>query len=152
MFRDCLFRNAAGGTCSGGRQGLFPVCRLICYQSLYAKPFIGQRTFGWVACAAVNAKNRMGGYTGAQVFYVFVDASGAVSAKQEGDWFSTCSTGKLVPVTSDLQPIMPGQPAVATATASVDVADELGKLATLRDKGVITQAEFDAQKAKLLAK
>ncbi len=30
-------------------------------------------------------------------------------------------------------------------------ADELAKLADLREKGVITDAEFDAQKAKLLA-
>ena len=30
-------------------------------------------------------------------------------------------------------------------------ADEVAKLADLKDRGVITQAEFDAQKAKLLA-
>jgi ABC-type multidrug transport system fused ATPase/permease subunit len=32
-----------------------------------------------------------------------------------------------------------------------NTGDELAKLADLRDKGVITQEEFDAQKAKLLA-
>ena len=32
-----------------------------------------------------------------------------------------------------------------------DVADELTKLADLRDRGVLTEAEFEAQKAKLLA-
>ena len=37
----------------------------------------------------------------------------------------------------------------ATATAP-DVADELGKLADLRDRGVLTEAEFQQQKAKLL--
>jgi hypothetical protein len=31
------------------------------------------------------------------------------------------------------------------------IADELAKLAQLRDSGVLTQAEFDAQKAKLLS-
>ena len=41
--------------------------------------------------------------------------------------------------------------APATAPqASKSVADELTKLAALRDKGVLSQAEFDAQKAKLL--
>lgn len=30
------------------------------------------------------------------------------------------------------------------------IADELSKLAELRDKGIITDAEFDTQKAKLL--
>ncbi len=38
----------------------------------------------------------------------------------------------------------------ATAGGS-DTADELAKLAQLKDNGTITQAEFDAQKAKLLA-
>jgi hypothetical protein len=35
-------------------------------------------------------------------------------------------------------------------TASSGSADELAKLADLKEKGVITQAEFDSQKAKLL--
>jgi len=35
-------------------------------------------------------------------------------------------------------------------TAGTNPADQLTKLADLRDKGVITQAEFDAQKAKIL--
>ena len=34
--------------------------------------------------------------------------------------------------------------------ASASTADELTKLATLRDQGVLTSAEFDAQKAALL--
>lgn len=37
------------------------------------------------------------------------------------------------------------------AAASVDLADQLGKLAALRDAGVLTEEEFAAQKAKLLA-
>jgi hypothetical protein len=41
--------------------------------------------------------------------------------------------------------------AVATA-AEPDVADELAKLAALRDKGILTDTEFAAQKAKLLAR
>jgi hypothetical protein len=32
------------------------------------------------------------------------------------------------------------------------VADELAKLAALRDRGILTDAEFAAQKAKLLAR
>ena len=36
-------------------------------------------------------------------------------------------------------------------TSQHSTADELTKLADLRDKGVITSEEFDAQKAKLLA-
>ena len=39
-----------------------------------------------------------------------------------------------------------------TASAEPDVADELAKLAALRDRGILTDAEFAAQKAKLLAR
>ena len=39
---------------------------------------------------------------------------------------------------------------VKQAAGGSSNADELSKLADLRDKGVITAAEFDAQKAKLL--
>ena len=40
---------------------------------------------------------------------------------------------------------------VQEAAGSQTPADQLTKLADLRDKGVITQQEFDAQKAKILA-
>lgn len=44
----------------------------------------------------------------------------------------------------------PGSPP-AVPSASVDVADQLQKLAGLRDAGVLTDDEFAAQKAKLLS-
>jgi hypothetical protein len=43
-----------------------------------------------------------------------------------------------------------GAQIAARATPQVDVATQLGKLAELRDRGVLTEAEFDAQKSKLL--
>jgi len=39
---------------------------------------------------------------------------------------------------------------VKQTAAGSNTADQLAKLAELKDKGTITQAEFDAQKAKLL--
>ena len=42
--------------------------------------------------------------------------------------------------------------AVPAKSASGDVAETLAKLAELRDKGAITQAEFDAKKADLLGR
>lgn len=42
-------------------------------------------------------------------------------------------------------------PSPAPSGASTSVADELEKLAGLRDKGLLTPDEFDLQKAKLLA-
>jgi hypothetical protein len=41
------------------------------------------------------------------------------------------------------------QPSTQAASGS-SVADELLKLASLRDSGILTQEEFDAQKAKLI--
>ena len=35
-------------------------------------PVIGVRNPGWIICGTLNAKNRMGGYTGAKTFYVFI--------------------------------------------------------------------------------
>ena len=40
---------------------------------------------------------------------------------------------------------------IREVAAPAGVADELAKLAALRDQGVVSAAEFDAQKAKLLA-
>jgi membrane protease subunit (stomatin/prohibitin family) len=40
---------------------------------------------------------------------------------------------------------------IRTTAASGGTADELTKLAALRDQGVITAAEFENQKSKLLA-
>ena len=40
--------------------------------------------------------------------------------------------------------------APATGGGGVDVADQLQKLADLRDQGVLTDEEFEAQKAKIL--
>jgi hypothetical protein len=43
-------------------------------------------------------------------------------------------------------------PAAAPAAApQVDMVGQLEKLAQLKDQGILTQAEFDAQKQKLLA-
>jgi len=39
----------------------------------------------------------------------------------------------------------------AAGTSGTDTADQLSKLADLKSQGVITDAEFDAQKAKILA-
>ena len=39
----------------------------------------------------------------------------------------------------------------SAAATPASAAEELSKLASLRDQGVLTEAEFDAQKAKLLA-
>jgi hypothetical protein len=42
-------------------------------------------------------------------------------------------------------------PAAAPAASSDDLIENLQKLGALRDQGILTDAEFEAQKAKLLA-
>jgi hypothetical protein len=45
----------------------------------------------------------------------------------------------------------PEQAAQAPSGLTDQALDELGKLGTLKDQGVLTQEEFDAEKAKILA-
>ena len=48
------------------------------------------------------------------------------------------------------QPAAAAAPAVE-APSSDDLVDKLKELATLKDQGILTEAEFDDQKAKILA-
>ena len=48
--------------------------------------------------------------------------------------------------------IQRNQPTVSSAITEVDVADQILKLSNLLKEGILTQIEFDAQKAKLLSK
>lgn len=119
------------------------------FQWGYAKPLIGKRTWGWIACGTLNAKNRFGGYVGATGFWVMSDANGTITWDNIGNTMSTCDTGQR----AELQPALLNAPTTTPAApAAVGVAAELGQLADLLKQGVITQAEFDAQKAKLLAR
>lgn len=43
------------------------------------------------------------------------------------------------------------QPAAAAPSDSEDIVDQIEKLAQLKDSGVLSESEFDAAKAKLLA-
>jgi hypothetical protein len=49
------------------------------------------------------------------------------------------------------QQYAPPPPAPAPAASSDDLIENLQKLGALRDQGILTDAEFEAQKAKLLA-
>jgi len=103
-----------------------------------------------VACGTLNAKNRMGGYVGATPFWVAADAGGSVTSGWGNQSISSCDGGTGIPVNPELKNISPTMP-IAGASA-VSVADELEKLAGLRAKGIITPAEFEQQKARLLAR
>lgn len=110
---------------------------------------IGKRSFGWVACGNINAKNRMGGYVGVRGFHLLVDTGSFVTIAWEDEATSECDSGYRVPVNPEL--IAASSKDKPSAVAALSVADELRKLAELRDKGIITTSEFDTQKAKLLS-
>lgn len=111
----------------------------------YHKPPIGKRTYAWIACGFINAKNRMGGYVGDTPMIVATDRFSNVTSFI-GLTISTCGGWNTVPVNPEL--IAATTKPIAPSAASV--ADELRKLAQLRDDRIITDAEFEAQKAKLL--
>lgn len=114
----------------------------------YQKPLIGRRTHGWVTCGNVNARNRMGGYTGAQGFVAVYTPEGNVKlaigpASVEGS--DTCYRGK-VPVNPELLAMI----AKPGSESGISIADEIAKLADLLERGLINDEEFAAAKAKLL--
>lgn len=119
------------------------------FQWGYTKPIIGGKKWGWVACGNLNAKNRMGGYVGARAFVIRADQGGNVTWIDDDDDVGTCTSG----VKADLQPELRDIAAVeSAANGRLGVAEELGKLAELHSKGILSDQEFAEQKAKLLAR
>lgn len=117
------------------------------------KPTLRKRITGWVSCAEVNAKNRMGGFTGSTPFVVVMN-DGVVSfidMDTSGSPYSAPSIGCRKAV-AFMPPPPPGMLDAPNSKARGGIVDELGKLADLRDRGALTEAEFQAQKAALLSK
>lgn len=103
---------------------------------------------GRITCGFVNSKNRMGGYVGRAAFVVVVK-DGAVAFAEVGSPRGSDFTSRSCLASAKAFPPAPASPPTALMPAS-SVADELGKLASLRDRGVITEAEFQVQKKKIL--
>ena len=111
------------------------------------KPMLRKRIHGWATCVMVNGRNRMGGYTGNKPA-VIVYLNGVQYMEFLDDQFGIDSENCA-------KAGFPAPPTALVASAAapapaVSVADEIAKLAELRDRGIITPEEFDAQKAKLL--
>jgi len=81
--------------------------------------------------------------------------SNRVSRRQAGRW-QTQSDAQAYQEQQYQQPVYaapppPPAPVAAAAPSGDDLIEQLQKLAGLRDQGILTDAEFEAQKAKLLA-
>lgn len=98
----------------------------------------------------LNGKNRMGGYTGIEEKFALLKQDGTMKTDLVGAYTSECDDGTpQVPLQAAFQ--TPTNGGVGTAPAP-SMADELAKLADLKAKGILTDEEFAAQKAKLLAR
>ncbi|WP_216821969.1 SHOCT domain-containing protein [Stenotrophomonas sp. SAU14A_NAIMI4_5] len=120
------------------------------------RPMFQKEVEGYWTCGTVNARNRMGGYAGTSAFVVVLGESGVVKYLELGnggdyDILATqCAKG------AQLLPPAPVETAAARATpassgAASSLADELKKLSDLKASGVLSEAEFEAAKQRILA-
>lgn len=117
------------------------------------KPFLGTSVDGYWTCGTINARNRMGGYTGSKAFVVVLSPRGDVLHTDMGSGQYDLVDAACAKSLAQLPP-MPASMVTATnsqqAASSTSLATEIEKLVQLRDSGALTQAEFEAAKAKLL--
>lgn len=118
-------------------------------------PFLGSPIEGYWTCGLINARNRMGGYTGSTAFVAVLSPDGHVRHVDLGeardfDMLSAqCANSvRLLPPAPPA--LTSPTPATQQAGTSPSIADELERLVRLRDSSALTQAEFDAAKDRLL--
>jgi hypothetical protein len=87
-------------------------------------------------------------YAGSKPFY-----GGMIEATQDPDAFifEGALNNQVSEFKTKLEELMRAAKASKSNVAPVSLADELSKLVTLRDSGVLSQDEFDAAKRKLLS-
>lgn len=117
------------------------------------KPLFAKQVDGYWTCGSINARNRMGGYTGSTSFVVVLDPNGAVKYVEMGQARDYDLLGAQCLKSIALLPPPPSTLAAASSASapSFSLADELKKLSDLRSAGALTDAEFEAAKARLLA-
>ncbi|MDA8707963.1 SHOCT domain-containing protein [Hellea sp.] len=117
------------------------------------KPFLGSKIEGYWSCGVVNAKNRMGGFTGRTFFIAVVGSDGTVKHTGIGtnddiDIVSAQCEGAIPQMT----PRVEDQETVNDGGSAKSLTEELSTLVQLHTAGALTDEEFQAAKAKLLAK
>lgn len=117
-------------------------------------PPFASRIEGYWTCGLINARNRMGGYTGSTAFVVVISPEGQVRYSELGNArefdILTAQCNNSVRLLPPRPPALTANATTTTPSATVSIADELERLVRLRDSGAITAAEFDAAKARLL--
>lgn len=120
------------------------------------RPFLSKQIDGYWSCGLINARNRMGGYTGSTSFVVVLDPAGYVKYSQIGeakdfDALTISCTNSLKYLPSPPRELLATQNQGGPAgSSSPSLADEIQKLVDLRNSGGLTEEEFQAAKQKLL--
>lgn len=120
--------------------------------------FTGNRFEGFMTCGTVNAKNRMGGYTGSTFFISVIDETGF---EKYTDMDSTTSE-YLRPVDNGCAQLVKKLNYIGDTNSSStenksqasngpSMAQELEKLADLYAKGALSNDEYATAKARVLA-
>jgi Short C-terminal domain len=124
----------------------------------WSPAFTGSRFEGFMTCGTVNAKNRMGGYTGSTYFISVIDETGF---EKYTDMDSTTSE-YLRPVDNACAQLVKKLNYVGDFVSSdtgsnsqkntvLSMAQELEKLADLHAKGALSDEEYAAAKARVLS-
>lgn len=127
----------------------------------YWKPFLRRRIEGVWTCGRVNSRNRMGGFAGNAAFVIvftpngwgggevsFIDIDDSDSDLIASSCNKALDDGILKP---RLETEGDGNMTPPQGPARFSIADEIMKLADLRDRGLISDEEFETQKKRLLA-
>jgi hypothetical protein len=120
--------------------------------------FTGTSFEGYMTCGTVNAKNRMGGYTGSTFFISVVDETGFEkytdmdSATLEYIRPVDNACAQLTPKLKLVGPVDRAQSSAETPQIlKPSMAQELEKLAELHSKGTLSDLEYAAAKARVIS-
>lgn len=123
----------------------------------WSPAFSGYKIDGFMTCGSVNAKNRMGGYTGATTFISVIDRAGFEKFTDMDDptaqYIRPVEAGcaSLVKKLNYVGNIQSQEPAARLVESQgSSVADQLSKLAELHASGALTEEEYEAAKARVL--
>ena len=117
------------------------------------KPILQSKIEGYWTCGFVNARNRMGGYTGKSYFVVVMGPEGSVkyidiaSADDVDIIASQCQNSVKL-----LNPREEKLNRMTSGNNKTSIADELATLVNLHKDGALTDEEFKTAKEKALSK
>lgn len=124
----------------------------------WSPAFTGSRFEGFMTCGTVNAKNRMGGYTGSSYFISVIDEAGfekytdmdSSTSEYLRPVDNACSqlVKKLKYVGDQSKPTMD---AASSSAGKPSIAQELEKLAELHASGALSDEEYASAKARVLS-